>query len=126
MALGGAAWTQANDALDAALEWLILVDNADYAGAWEMTDEVFKTAMSRGDWVRRITSAKAPLGRLIAREFRSSEAASNPPGAPAGEYVVIRFDTRFQNAQRTLETVVMHREADGRWTVSGYFIRPQR
>jgi hypothetical protein len=42
------------------------------------------------------------------------------PGAPVGEYAVIQSRTRFTN-QLVIETVVLTRESDGQWRVSGYF-----
>ncbi len=45
------------------------------------------------------------------------------PGAPDGEYVVIQFDTQFENKAAAVETVTPMREKDGSWRVSGYFIK---
>ncbi|MDD5138124.1 MAG: DUF4019 domain-containing protein, partial [Candidatus Omnitrophica bacterium] len=44
------------------------------------------------------------------------------PGAPDGEYVIVQFDTTFENKKSSVESVTMSLEADGRWRVSGYFI----
>jgi hypothetical protein len=114
------------EALEAALEWLILLDNEDYAGTWETAADLFQTAITRDNWIARITSVKAPLGKLIAREFRSSEPVMNPAGVPEGEYLVIRFATSFEDLERAMETIVLHHTPAGDWKVSGYFIRPVR
>ncbi len=45
------------------------------------------------------------------------------PGAPDGEYVVIRYRTEFENKMKAVETVTPMLEADGAWRVSGYYIR---
>jgi hypothetical protein len=45
------------------------------------------------------------------------------PGAPDGEYVVIHFHTVFANKADAIETVTPMRGRDGRWRVSGYFVR---
>ena len=45
------------------------------------------------------------------------------PGAPDGEYVVLQFDTSFEQKAAAVETVTTIREKDGTWHVGGYFIR---
>jgi hypothetical protein len=45
------------------------------------------------------------------------------PGAPDGEYVVVQFDTTFENKQTALESVVMMKQSDGSWRVAGYRIK---
>jgi hypothetical protein len=45
------------------------------------------------------------------------------PGAPDGEYVVIQFKTAFENKKFAIETVTPMLDGDGKWRVSGYFIR---
>ena len=45
------------------------------------------------------------------------------PGAPDGEYVVIQFETSFENKKHAIETVTPMMDKDGTWRVSGYYIR---
>jgi len=45
------------------------------------------------------------------------------PGAPPGEYVVIRYETHFMNRPFSSETVTPSRDQDGTWKISGYFIQ---
>jgi hypothetical protein len=45
------------------------------------------------------------------------------PGAPDGEYVVIQFETSFENKKSAIETVTPMIEINGGWRVSGYFIK---
>jgi hypothetical protein len=47
----------------------------------------------------------------------------NVPGAPAGEYVVIQYDTQFENAASAIETITPMHEKDGSWKVCGYYIK---
>ena len=66
---------------------------------------------------------RGPLGKAGSRGVRSSEYSTTMPGAPDGEYVVVRFDTTFESGQTALETVVLKKETDGLFRVQGYFIR---
>ena len=68
-------------------------------------------------------SARAPLGALKSRVFKTATFTRSLPGAPDGEYVVIQFDTRFENKAAAVETVTPMRQKDGSWKVSGYYIR---
>ena len=45
------------------------------------------------------------------------------PGAPDGEYVVLQFDTSFANKKEAVETVTPMLDKDGKWKVSGYYIK---
>ena len=41
-------------------------------------------------------------------------------GAQDGEYVVIQFDTRFENKAAAVETITPMRQRNGAWKVSGF------
>jgi len=59
----------------------------------------------------------------LSRKLKSAAYAKNPPNAPEGEYVVVQYDTNFENKSGAVETVVPNLEKDGKWRVSGYFIK---
>jgi len=44
------------------------------------------------------------------------------PGAPDGQYVVLRFETSFDNKAKAIETVTPMLD-DGTWRVSGYYVQ---
>jgi hypothetical protein len=54
--------------------------------------------------------------------MKSKTYATSLPGAPDGEYVVIRYDTTFENKRASVETVTPMRDVDGTWRVSGYYV----
>jgi ribosomal protein S17E len=43
--------------------------------------------------------------------------------ASYGEYVVIQFETSFENKKTAVETVTPMMDKDGIWRVSGYYIK---
>jgi hypothetical protein len=55
--------------------------------------------------------------------LKSATYTKSLPGAPDGEYVVIQYDTGFEHKQSAVETVTPMLDKDGKWRVSGYFIR---
>ena len=110
-------------AIASALLWLELVDNGEYQASWEAAAEYFKQAVTAEQLEQSLNAVRTPLGNVTAREETSATYATELPGAPDGEYVVIQFATSFENKKSAVETVTPMKEEDGSWKVSGYFIR---
>lgn len=107
----------------AALEWLALIDRGETAASWDAAASLFRRAVSAQQWAQSLDAARTPLGPVVARRLKSARAATELPGAPDGEYVVLQFDTKFEHKRAAVETVTPMRDGDGEWRVSGYFIR---
>lgn len=119
----GADATQKKDALAAAENWLAKIDKEEYAESWKEAAEYFKTAVSQNKWVNSLQAVRKPLGKLNSRTVKSKTYKTSLPGAPDGEYVVIQFTTSFENKKSAIETVTPMKDKDGKWRVSGYFIK---
>jgi len=109
-------------AKQAALEWLALVDTMQYEASWEEAASLFKEQVNSPDWVKAVTAARSPLGKLLARHLVSATYATSLPGAPDGEYVVLQFQASFENKAQAVETVTPMLD-EGKWRVSGYYIQ---
>jgi len=107
----------------AAEAWLSLVDAGKASQSWAEAAAYFKKAVDQSAWEKADNAARGPLGKVLSRALKSATYATSLPGAPDAEYVVIKFDTSFEKKQSAVETVTPMKEADGRWRVSGYFIR---
>ncbi len=107
----------------AATPWLEIVDEGDYGGSWNQASKLFKSAVTLQKWTDQLTAVRSPLGKLLSREVKSTEYTTTMPGAPDGEYVIIQYNTSFENKRRAIETVTPMKEKDGSWKVSGYFIQ---
>ena len=119
-----AADTEAvNQARKSANSWLALVDAAQYGQSWDEAATLFRSAVTKQEWMKAVQSARAPLDALKSRIFKTATFTRSLPGAPDGEYVVIQFDTQFENKAAAVETVTPMRQKDGAWKVSGYYIR---
>jgi hypothetical protein len=108
---------------EAAKSWLGVVDVGRYAESWGRASALFRKQVSAEQWETAARSARGPLGRLVARNLKSAQYSRTLPGAPDGEYVVIQYDSSFENKKEALETVVTMKEKDEAWRVGGYFIR---
>jgi len=121
--LAVAADKREDEAQAAAESWLKLVDDGSYPASWDRAARLFKDGIKPADWAKMVGSVRGPLGKLVSRKLKSREYKETLPGAPDGKYVVVQFDTVFQNKAGAVETIVPMVDPDGVWRVSGYFIR---
>jgi hypothetical protein len=83
----------------------------------------FKAAVTKQQWRASMGAYRKPLGQLITRTLKSKTYATSLPGAPDGEYVVIQYATTFENKKSAIETITPMLDEDGKWRVSGYYIK---
>jgi hypothetical protein len=110
-------------AIEASNTWLTLIDNNQYAKSWETAAELFKNAVGKDQWNQSLNSVRKPLGKVMKRTIKSKQHTTTLPGAPDGEYVVIQYETSFENKKSSVETVTPMQDKDGNWRVSGYYIK---
>jgi hypothetical protein len=107
----------------AATQWLALADAGQFGATWDQAAELFQAAISKPKWETALQAVRTPLGAAQSRQLKSADFTTSLPGAPDGEYVVIRFTTQFENKASAVETVTPMKGKDGIWRVSGYFIQ---
>jgi hypothetical protein len=110
-------------AMEASDTWLKLIDNSQYTKSWETAAELFKNAVGKEQWNQSLSAVRKPLGKVMKRTVRSKQYTTSLPGAPDGEYVVIQYETSFENKKSSVETVTPMLGKDGKWRVSGYYIK---
>ena len=113
----------AKAASSAAEDWLKLVDQGDYQASYAQASRVSQSAVSAEQWSQGIGAGRKLLGAVISRQQKSATYATSLPGAPDGQYVVIKYDTSFEKKKSAVETVTPMMDSDGHWRVSGYFIK---
>jgi hypothetical protein len=124
MALFAVAQTKDTQAAQSAAEkWLTVVDKGDYAASWDEAAAMFKSAVTKGDWEKAVGQVRGSIGKFVSRKLKGATYATSLPGAPDGEYVVIQYDSSFENKKAAVETVTMSREKDGVWRTVGYFVK---
>ena len=115
--------TDVADAETSAQQWLTLTDAERYGESWDAAASFFQSKITQLNWTNALANARTPLGKLLSRTLTSAEYSRSLPGAPDGEYVVIQYTTQFENKPTATELVTPMKERDGKWRVSGYFIR---
>lgn len=107
----------------AAEPWLALVDSGRYAESWKQAASLFRSKITAAQWEEAVRSAREPLGAVVSRNLVSAQYTRTLPGAPDGEYVVLRYETEFANKKKAVETVTPMKDSDGAWRIAGYFIQ---
>jgi len=111
------------EAVAAAQAWLALIDEGKYGQSWETAALYFTSSITKERWQQMLTALRKPLGKLVSRELASKTYTTSLSGAPDGEYVVIQFKTSYQYKKSGIETVTPMLDIDGKWRVSGYYIK---
>lgn len=110
-------------AVEAAGTWLELVDSGKYSESWEEAAEYLRNAVSKDNLQSSLRAARKPLGKLVSRKLKSTCYTTTAPGALDGQYVIIQYETSFENKKSAVETVTPMLDKDGKWKVSGYYIK---
>jgi len=121
--VAGCSGDKTRAAQGAASQWLKLVDSGNYAQSWDQAANLMKANIAKEQWQAMLNQNRAPLGVLLSRKLTSVEYKEDLPGAPAGHYVVLQYESRFQNKASVLETAAPTLDKDGTWRVSLYYIR---
>ncbi len=103
--------------------WLALVDSGKYDDSWQEASQLFKAAVTKEQWQGALRASRDPLGKMLSRKLKNATYSKTLPGAPDGEYVVIQYESSFEHKQSAVETVTPMLDKDGKWRVSGYYIR---
>jgi Protein of unknown function (DUF4019) len=116
--------------VNAAEKWLALVDAGDLGESWERTAQLFKSGISEKDffksgiskqqWQSSLRTVQDSLGKAVLRRLKSKRYTTELPWEPAAEYVVIEYQTTFDQQMNRTEIVILMKESDGEWRVSGY------
>lgn len=105
------------EVVDAARQFLTLVDQGRWDDSYRATGEAFRKLNTAAVWAAVSEKVRPPLGAMISRTFASQQ---NLPAPPYG-YEVVKFRTSFANRAGAIETVTLERE-DDRWRVVGVVI----
>ena len=120
---GDAHESAQQEAQQAAESWLSLVDAGKYDDSWSAASSLFRKAVTQEQWRSAFRSARDPFGKVKTRVLKSATYSTSLPGAPDGEYEMIQYETAFEHKQSAIETVTPMLDTDGRWHVSGYYVK---
>lgn len=103
--------------------WLALTDGGKYGESWDAASTLFRQAVTRQQWEEALRGVRSPLGKVVSRKLASAQSTTSLPNAPAGEYVILVYDTEFAKKPGSTETVTFVKDKVGSWRAGGYFIK---
>ncbi len=108
---------QESEAEQAAAAWLEFSDAGDWQAAYDSSASAFRTLNTAEQWRQVFAQARPPLGAALSRRLVSTEVTATPEN-----YLIMKFETVFENRdEQSVETLTLVRE-DGVWKVVGVII----
>lgn len=114
---GAPAAEVGGEVVEAAQQWLSLVDQGRWDESWNATGQAFKELNTSEKWASVSEQVRPPLGEVLSRTAISQEGVPAPPYG----YEMIKFRTSFANKADVTETVTLVREGSD-WRVVGYWL----
>ena len=99
---------------DRARQWLVLVDDKNYAQSWSEAGKPFQAREKTEAWAQDASAKRSPLGAVASRDLKAIDLSR-------GNTAVIRYDTVFAHKVQAVETVTLSFE-NGGWAVTDYSI----
>ena len=99
---------------DRARQWLVLVDDKNYAQSWTQAAKAFQSHQKTDAWAADAGAKRTPLGAVASRDLKSIDLSRN-------NIAVIRYDTVFAHKAAAVETVTLTYE-NGSWAVTDYSV----
>ena len=120
-ALGAPATSLVVPPDDRAKQWMILVDDQNYADAYRQMGAAGRAKAAADNWIEKIRSMRAPLGAMSSRTLKDVKMTKTLPGMRDGQFATVRYDTAFARKPDGVESVSLISE-NGAWSVIGYSI----
>ncbi len=121
--LFGYAEFEKEDAAKAAMQWLALLDAGKYRESWKEASTYFKKKVSSDKWEKSVREERDKLGEVRSRTLKITHRVTSIPGAPEGDYFILRFRTDFADRGNAIETITMVMDEDARWRMVNYYIK---
>lgn len=109
-------------AVDSTEAWLVLVDEGKYSDSWKAAALHLRTIVTAEHWEAALIDFRKQLGNVHSRSLRFKKNSTSMYEL-SGEYVVIQYETKFEDRISAMETITVMLEKDGTWKVSGYDLR---
>lgn len=87
--------------------FLQMLDNGLLDSAWQEMSSLFQILSDQADWKLRQQVLRTAYGTLFSRELKNVSYRATFSQSPDGQYVVILFQSSYQNKAESRETVVL-------------------
>ena len=100
---------------DRARQWLVLVDDKNYAQSWSEAGKAFQNRQKTDAWAAKAEADRAPLGAVASRDLKSVDLSRS-------NTAIVRYDTVFAHKAAAVETVTLAFD-NGGWSVTDYSVK---
>lgn len=104
---------------DRAKQWMSLVDDQNYADAYQQMSTATRGKIAAEVWTGNIRTMRVPLGAMSSRTLKDVKMSNTLPGMRDGQYAAVRYDSAFAHKATGIETVTLVLE-NGAWSVTSY------
>jgi hypothetical protein len=99
---------------DRARQWLVLVDDKNYAQSWSQAGKAFQAKQKADAWAAAAAEKRGGLGAVASRDLKSIDLGRT-------DVAVVKYDTVFAHKAQAVETVTLAFE-NGGWQVTDYSV----
>jgi hypothetical protein len=99
---------------DRAKQWLVLVDDKNYAQSWSEAGKAFQNRQKTDAWAADAAKRREPVGAVASRGLKSIDLSRS-------NIAVIKYDSVFAHKASAVETVTLSFE-NGGWVVTDYSV----
>ena len=122
---------QDTEVVQAARQWLALIDAGDWPGSYAATGQSFKELNTLEVWTKVASETQPQFGKVQSRAVTEVQVKGEDSGrtllseqfvpAPPAGYQMVKFQTNFATKPDAVETLTLVQE-NGQWKVVGYWI----
>lgn len=110
-------------ATQVALRWIKLVDSEQYKESFEELSPLIQKGLTLDEWIKSLSTARNALGKVTQRKVEKAFYTTELPDAPAGEYVVVHFETYFEKREDRITEILIPTLIKGEWRIAGYYFK---
>ena len=99
---------------DRAKQWLVLLDDKNYAQSWSEAGKAFQNRQKTNAWAADAVKRREPLGSVASRGLKSIDLSRS-------NVAVVKYDSVFAHKASVVETITLSFENDG-WLVTDYSV----
>ena len=109
-----------NDANKVGLSWLNNINHTKYENAYELLSKEVKVMVEKEHWISLINELMLEFGNLESRTVKQKYFQSQIEGMEDGFYVVIEYDSQYENTKDHTEHLLLKQNDKAKWEVANY------
>lgn len=111
-----------NEALNAATNWLSLVDNGQYNRSWKMASPYLRSKITERQWEIGLEQIREPMGKVESRKVVSIKRSRLETKGNQKKRIVAQFSATFEHQNSVIEFITLQFEDNHEWQVAVYYI----